>query len=150
MYVPYNRDFDRKVITPDSLASALALVNRYNYRELYLGSDYSEVLITLEMPNDPDEDIYIVGGMTDWKLLPEYRMVYDDQKDAYACRVYLKQGYYNYQFAVPSEKETADFSPLEGDWYATENQYLLLSYYRPRGAQYDRLVGAKSFNSNTP
>jgi hypothetical protein len=150
MFVPYNRDYDRKYITPDSLASALALVNRFNYRELYLGSDYTEVLFTLESPGTSPQDIYIVGGMTDWKFLPEYKMVYDEGIDAYICRAYLKQGYYNFQYAIPGPGDEIDFSTLEGDWYATENLYLLLGYYRPRGGQYDQLIGAKSFNSNYP
>ncbi len=148
MYVPYNRDYMRKQIPADSLASTLNLVSRYNYREQFLGTDYSEVLFTLQTPEPADRDIYIVGGMTDWKMLPENRMTYDERVKGYIGRMLLKQGYYNYGYAMPDRNGLPDFTPIEGNWYATENQYTLLCYFRPRGGQYDQLVEAKSFNSN--
>jgi Domain of unknown function (DUF5103) len=148
MFVPYNRDYTRKRIPPDSLASTLNLVNRYNYREQQLGTEYSEVIFTLNMSDNFDRDIYIVGGMTDWKMLPEYRLSYDERVGGYIGRVYLKQGYYNYGYAIPNESGKPDFSFLEGNWYATENEYTLLVYFRPRGGQYDQIVGANSFSSN--
>jgi hypothetical protein len=83
----------------------------------------------------------MVGGMTDFHMLPEYKMIYDERVKGYTGRMYLKQGYYNYQFAVPDKYGNPDFTPLEGNWYAAENQYTILCYYRPRGGQYDQLVG---------
>ncbi|MEO5906787.1 MAG: DUF5103 domain-containing protein [Saprospiraceae bacterium] len=148
MYVPFNRDYDRRGIPEDSLASTINLVNRYNYREQHLGTEYTEVLVTLNMPDDVKRDVYVVGGMTDWKMLPEYRMTYDERIDAYTGRLYLKQGYYNYAYAVPNELSKPDLAILEGSWYATENLYTILTYFRPRGGQYDQLVGVHTFNSN--
>lgn len=147
MFVPYNRDYLRKHIPPDSLASTLNLVQRYNYREQQLNTEYTEVISTLKMPPMPDREIYIVGGMTDWKMLPEYKLTYDERFDGYVGRMFLKQGYYNYGYAVADELGRPDFSVLEGDWYETENQYTLLGYYRPLGGEYDRLVGALSFGA---
>jgi len=146
MFVTFNRDYVRRSIPPDSLASTLNLISRYLYREAFLSCDYSEVLIKLETEKW-DRDIYIVGGMTDFQLRPEYKLVYNDQVNAYTGRMYLKQGYYNYQFAVPDKNGNPDFAPVEGNWYTAENQYTLLCYYRPRGGQYDQLVGTKTFNS---
>ena len=147
MFVPYNRDFYRKTIPPDSLASTLNLVLRHNYREQQLNTEYSEVLVTLEMPNTLEDGVYVVGGMTDWKMLPEYKLTYDERVKGFIGRLYLKQGYYNYGFAVPDAQGNPDFTPLEGNWYATENQYTLLTYYRPIGGQYDRLVGTITFDT---
>ncbi len=147
-YVPFNRDYDRRQIPLDSLASTVNLVTRFNYREQHLSTEYSEVLVTLNMPDDIKKDVYMVGAMTDWKMLPEYRLTFDERIAAYTARLYLKQGYYNYAYAVPDEKGNPDFAILEGSWYATENQYTLLTYFRPRGGQYDQLVGVFSFNSN--
>ena len=147
MFVPYNRDYMRKYIPPDSLASTLNLVQRYNYREQQLSMEYMEVIATLTMPERPGQDIYIVGGMTDWKMLPEYRLSYDERVGGYIGRMYLKQGYYNYGYAIEDEFGRPDFSVLEGDWYETENAYLLLGYFRPLGGEYDRLVGAVSFGT---
>ncbi len=148
MYVPYNRDYSKRSIPIDSLASTINLVNRYNYREQNLSTDYSEVLFTLNLPEDFGSNIYIVGGFTDWKMLPENRMVFDQRVGAYVARLLLKQGYYNYEYAIQDQKGNPDFSEIEGNWYATENQYTILTYFRPRGGQYDQLVGAHTFGSN--
>lgn len=147
MFVPYNRDYYRKQIPADSLASTLNLVARYNYREQQLSMEYSEVVVTLKMANNLESDVYVVGGLTNWQMLPEYRLTYDDRVGGYVGRLFLKQGYYNYGFAVPDDQGHPDFSFLEGNWYATENQYTLLTYYRPMGGQYDRLVGGLSFGT---
>ena len=149
MYVPFNRDYDRRHVPLDSLQSTVNLVNRYNYREQHLSTEYSEIIATLEMSDDVKNDIYAVGGMTDWKMLPEFKLTYDERVGAYTGRFYLKQGYYNFGYAVPNEEGKPDFTVLEGNWYATENMYTILTYFRPRGGQYDQLVGAHTFNSNT-
>jgi hypothetical protein len=148
MFVPYNRDYNRRGIPIDSLASTVNLVNRYNYREQNLSTDYTEVIFTLNLPEDFGRDIYIVGGMTNWKMLPENKMVFDERVGSFIAKLYLKQGYYNYEYAVKDENNNPDFSVIEGDWYATENLYTILTYFRPRGGQYDQLVGVHTFTSN--
>lgn len=147
MFVPFNRDYDHKVIPLDSLESTINLVNRFNDREQTRSTEYAEVLLTLNMEKI-DREVYVVGGMTDFKLLPEFRMNYDERIDAYVGRLYLKQGYYNYMYAVADAKGNPDFAVLEGNWYATENKYTLITYFRPRGGQYDQIVGVYTFNSN--
>src|SRR4030095_2100201 len=131
----------------DSLPSTVNLVERYNYREQNLSTDYTKVLFTLNLPGEFDKDIYIVGNLTDWKMLPEYKMVYDDRVGAYVCSAYLKQGYYNYEYAIPGDNGKLNFEDIEGNWYSTENAYTILTYYRPRGGQYDQLVGVHTFNA---
>ena len=147
MFVPYNRDYSRKRIPPDSLASTLNLVYRYNYREQQLGTEYSVVHLLLLAEEPYEKPVYVVGGMTDWKLLPEYKLTFDPGVGGYVGEFYLKQGYYNYGYAVPNERNEPDFSVLEGNWYATENQYMLLVYFRPAGGQYDQLVGGTTFDT---
>jgi hypothetical protein len=147
LWVPFNRDYYRKAIPLDSLSSTLNLVNRFNYREQFLSTEYSDVLFTLEIP-EGEREIYIVGNMTDWKMLPEFKMTFDERVGAYVASAYLKQGYYNYGYAVSDQLGHPEFTTLEGNWYATENDYLLLVYFRPRGGQYDQLIAAHTFNSN--
>lgn len=146
-FVPFNSDFIRKRIPPDSLSSTLNLVQRYNYREQALGTEYAEVNFTLNLPENFPQPVYIVGGLSDWRLLPENRLQYDERAGAFTARLYLKQGYYDYGYAVPDDHGNPDFSSLEGDWYATENEYTILVYFRPRGGEYDQLVGARSFTN---
>ncbi len=115
-----------------------------------LASDYAEVFFTLQMEERADADVYIVGAMTDWEPREEFRMVYNPAINAYVSKPRMKQGYYNFGFATVdpfAETPLPDFAPIEGNWFATENQYTIILYYRPFGNRYDRVIGARTFNS---
>jgi len=112
--------------------------------------DYGLVLFSIER-NMPfyDADVYLFGKMTDWQIKDEFKMAYSEKLGLYAVDVMLKQGYYNYNYAiVPKGTNQVDLSELEGDWFETENEYTILIYYRPFGTRYDQLVGAITIKSN--
>jgi hypothetical protein len=46
-----------------------------------------------------------------------------------------------------NKKGYPDFSQTEGNYWATENAYVILVYYRPFGARADELIGYTSLNS---
>jgi hypothetical protein len=114
-----------------------------------LESEYANVFFTLDV-NEPlfDRDVYLFGGMTDWKLKPEYKMVYNDINTSYVGRVLLKQGFYNYTYVAVDPDNEIDEELLEGNWFEAENEYIILVYYRPFGQRYDRLVAARTISSN--
>lgn len=115
-----------------------------------LESDYALVLFSLEknMPY-PTKDVYLFGKMTDWKIQEKFKLAYSEKLSLYAADVLLKQGYYNYTYAVvPRGTTEADINELQGNWYETENDYTILIYHRPFGGRYDQLVGARTFGSN--
>lgn len=115
-----------------------------------LKSDYGLVLFSIEK-NVPfyDADVYLFGKMTDWRIQDKFKMGYSEKLELYAVDVLLKQGYYNYNYAiVPKGTNQVDLSELEGDWFETENDYTILVYYRPFGTRYDQLVGAITIKSN--
>lgn len=112
-------------------------------------ADYALVDFYLDYPNEIGSDLYLFGEFTDWKLLPEYRMYYDYDRQAYRAQALLKQGFYNYSYALESSaKGYADLSFLEGSHWQTENDYQILVYHREIGSRYDRLVGFATFNSD--
>jgi len=115
-----------------------------------LRSDYGLVLFSVEK-NVPfyDADVYLFGKLTDWKIDKKFEMAYSEKLGLYAVDVLLKQGYYNYNYAVVKKgTNEVDLSELEGDWFETENEYTVLVYYRPFGTRYDQLVGAITIKAN--
>ena len=62
-------------------------------------------------------------------------MEWDESLKQYHAAVYLKQGYYNYMYL-----QKGGASP-DGNFYETENEYIILAYHRPQGGRYDKLVG---------
>ena len=116
-----------------------------------LESDYAMVLFSLKKSVQyKDADVYLYGKMTDWKIQDAYKMNYNEESGYYLADVLLKQGYYNYAFALVSKKDkSVSFDLTEGNWHETENNYTILVYYRSFGDRYDRLVGTYTFNSFT-
>ena len=116
-----------------------------------LAANYAEVLFSLAVEAPfYDDDVYITGQFSQWQLLPEYRMTYNNAINSYVLKTTLKQGFYNYAYArspKSAEKPLVNLSPLEGDWFETENDYTILIYYRPFGGRFDELIGMYHLNS---
>lgn len=114
-----------------------------------LDADYAFIHFTLPFEEPlTNGNVYVFGGFADWEIAPRYQMKYDYKQKAYLACIYLKQGFYNYQYVLVEDGETtpqADF--FEGNYYATENDYTILVYHRKFGARYDRLIGIKTLNS---
>ncbi len=142
-----SRAYEPYVQTPD-INGRFSIENRNDNEDLDQ-CDYAIVHFTLHLgqPFD-DHEVYLYGQLTDWQLKPEFRMVYSDERRAYEGRAYLKQGYYNYQYAVVHRQTgERDEVGVEGNWFETENDYLILVYYRPLSGRADRLMAFSVLNS---
>ena len=112
-----------------------------DYVNLFMALKYKEPI--------PDADVYVFGQLTDWKIDERFKLDYDEKRLEYTGEIRLKQGFYNYSYAVvPKKTQIPDFSMLEGDWYETENEYHIVIYYRSFGARFDRVIGYQKVNSS--
>jgi hypothetical protein len=126
------------------------VIQTFDAQDQDLAADYADVFFQLKSSvNFSDHDVYIIGGFTDWLPMPWAKMAYNPAVSGYVGKVRMKQGFYNYAYGlVPSNGGPVDYAEFEGNWYETENDYLILAYYRPFGERYDRLMGAAVINSN--
>lgn len=113
-------------------------------------ADYTQVHFTLPVANPLTEgNLYVLGALTYWQFLPEAKMAYNFSKKAYQCTLFLKQGYYNYVYAVVGNgSSVGDVTLVEGNHSITNNEYFIFVYYRQQGEFFDRLVGVKQLFSN--
>ena len=75
-------------------------------------------------------------------------MIYNYVEKEYELTLFLKQGYYNYQYTYLKDNEKCgDETLIEGTHYETENEYVIYVYNMPMGSNYDQLIGMKRFNS---
>jgi Domain of unknown function (DUF5103) len=140
--------FDRPV-TFRADADGKFVIENQNFNQTLLQCDYAKVLFSIEqnLPLD-DADVYVFGELSDWQLKPAFKMDYSYDARMYYVEAFLKQGYYNYQYVVvPHESGKPDIDGFEGNWYETGNQYTILTYFRPFGARYERLMGAVTLNT---
>lgn len=93
-------------------------------------------------------NVYLFGEMTNYASDTTGLMHFNPETGAYEKTLFLKQGYYNYQYATrPVNGGPIDFSQTEGNNWTTENSYTVLVYYRPFGARADECIGYASVNS---
>lgn len=102
-------------------------------------SDYVIVHFTLQTDATNDE-IYVSGGFTNYRPLPQYQMKYDAVTRNYTLSLLMKQGYYSYEYIRRNADGSIQLLPSEGNFYQTKNQYQALIYYRGTGERTDRLV----------
>ena len=109
--------------------------------------DYVFTHFTLKSPQLPGGEVYLNGEWTYNRFIPEYRMTYNRETQAYEATALLKQGYYNYNYLfVPDGETQGNSGRTDGNFYETENEYIILVYHRPNGGRYDKLVGYRRMN----
>jgi len=112
-------------------------------------ADYAWVHFFLPYDNAEGEgNFYVIGKLTDWRLNKTNRMTYNYKRFGYECKLYVKQGYYNYTYVyLKDKKKAADETLSEGNHWETENDYTVYVYHRQRGTYYDQLIAIRRLNS---
>lgn len=115
--------------------------------------DYARVHFTyVPSGNQPlaGKDVYVVGQMNNYETNDSSKLVYNAEKGVYEKSMLLKQAYYSYMY-VTKDAGAKDAVPsmdlTEGNYWETENNYVVLVYYRAMGDRYDQLVGLVMLNS---
>jgi len=71
-------------------------------------------------------------------------MLYLPEQKKYVGKMFLKQGYYNYQYVfLPKGSTVGKTSTIEGDHWETKNEYCIFVYYREDGEITDKLIGVR-------
>jgi hypothetical protein len=127
--------------------------NRDNPNALWQ-SEYAWVHFTYVPPGNrayEGRSVYLFGELTNYEQNENSKMVFNNEKGVYEKALYLKQGYYNYSYVTLTDKKQANFQAAyentEGNYWGTENSYMVLVYYRQFGARADELVGFVRINS---
>ena len=110
-------------------------------------TEYVSVHFSLKAPRSP-HPIYLNGNWTQDRFLSQYEMLWNDSTQCYERALWLKQGYYNYQYLQKERDGAFRPVPSQGNYYQTENSYQMLVYFRPVGGRTDELVGYSSLESD--
>ena len=140
-----DRTFDDYIYKPDLNGLYRIDASQSQYPETE--ADYSFVYFTLNMSAPMQQgEIYVWGALSNYEFTEENKMHYNFEQKAYEGRLFLKQGYYNYQYVL-MEKGKPDFTYIEGNHSQTENLYTVLVYYHDFRGGYDRLIGEIEISS---
>lgn len=111
-------------------------------------AEYSKVHFSLPYTNQIGlDDVYVIGKFNNYDLGEENRMIFNEETGKFEATLMIKQGFYNYKYVVQREDGTIEPNLVSGNFHFTENNYLILVYYRDFGDMYDSIIGIGSINS---
>ena len=119
----------------------------------YWQTDYATVHFSYITPDNvpfANKDIFLTGLLTNYNLNDSAKMTYNNDTRAYEKTLFLKQGYYNYNYVTVEQGDTkrrASYEFTEGNFWDTENDYMILVYYRSLAGRADELVGITHVSS---
>jgi hypothetical protein len=112
-------------------------------------ADYLNVFFTLPAASMvAGGQMFVSGNLNNWQFNNNNLMKFNLVKGQYESTMLLKQGWYNYEYVFLKDGDNEGVaSKFEGSHYETENDYLVIVYFRnPRG-RYDRIIGTGSANT---
>lgn len=119
----------------------------------YWNADYAKVHFTFR-PKDglslAQSELYVIGGLTNYGEDEDAKMEFNADKGVYETTLYLKQGYYDYIYAIRQTENgqiSYNTTLTEQDAWETENVYMVLVYYRDLGGRSDQLLAIRQINS---
>ena len=138
-----------KVYKTDEDINGKKAIHANDVKDSETEADYAMVHFTLpyEAPLT-DGNLYIMGALTDWQFTKEGQLKYNYVDHNYEATLFLKQGYYNYQYVfLKNGEKVGDETFVEGNHADAENDYFIYVYNREGGEMYDKLIGFQQFNS---
>ncbi|MBC9798573.1 type IX secretion system plug protein domain-containing protein [Sinomicrobium weinanense] len=118
-----------------------------NARDNDTEADYADVHFSLKYTQETGlNDVYVYGKFNNYQLTDENKMTLDENSGTLQATIRLKQGFYNYKYVMVTPRET-DYTTINGNYFETENNYLVLVYYRNFGDLYDSVIGIGSASS---
>lgn len=113
-------------------------------------ADYFVAHFRLPMQQVAGGEMYVSGEFTNNRFTEFNRMTYNELLQQYEAVIPMKQGVYDYQYLfVPNDATRGTTKYTEGNYYETENEYLIMVYHRPLGGRYDKLIGYSILQSNS-
>ncbi len=119
----------------------------------FWNADYARVHFSFRPPNNQPyvhRELIIMGELTNYGKDRDAIMQFNQEKGSYEGELLLKQGYYDYQYAIRSfsnGKIEINSSQTEQNTWETENNYTILVYYKQLGGRYDELIAVRQINS---
>lgn len=111
-------------------------------------ADYTLVHFTLPYEHEITHgSLYVFGQISDYTFPETHRMHYNKSSGNYEASIYLKQGFYNYEYVLKKQDGEAISRFIEGTHYETRNDYRIFIYHRPAGELYDQLIGIQKMSS---
>ncbi len=134
------RGYEIKFGSDNDINGAFAITNSDQLNDDW-EVEYVHVLFSLHYFNaPPDADVHVLGAFNNFSADSTSLMAFDEINSLFYKEVMLKQGVYDYSYAVKMPGEPLDYSQTEGFDNRANNRYHVVLYYRPFHGTYDRVI----------
>ncbi len=133
-YPDINGDFVIRTLQGDDIS------REAEYTNIHFKLPYAEELAL--------DEVYVFGKHNNYALTEENKLTYNEDTGMMEGIIMMKQGFYNYKYVIKREDDVVDLNTVSGNFHFTENNYLVLVYYRNFGDLYDGVIGIGSANSD--
>lgn len=124
------------------------VVRKLNTENTDTEADYSYTYFTLANSEKfKDQNIYVYGAFNNFQLSDENLLTYDELKKQHKGILLLKQGFYNYMYAIKKPNGSVDLHSINGTHFYTENDYNALVYLQPRNDFFYEVIGYAKANA---
>ncbi len=110
-------------------------------------AEYAWLHFTLVTPKIKDKEVHIYGGFNNYTTDTSTLLKYNPVARGYTGQVLLKQGFHNFKYVTKDVNGVINEGAISGNFDKTENEYIILAYYRGPGDRFDRIIGVGSTNS---
>lgn len=111
-------------------------------------AEYTNVHFSLPYKKGLNLDkVYVFGKFNNYELDEENEMTYNEENGLMEATIKMKQGFYNYKYVLKNDEDKIELNKISGNFHFTENNYLVLVYYRNFGDLYDSLIGIGTTSS---
>ena len=140
LFTESKRAYENYSIEPD--LNGKFYIKSQEARNSNIESEYVYVNFKLKSNFIDEGDIYIIGEFTNWEKNNEFKLEFDSIYNTYNKSIYLKQGYYNYHYAInDTSLSYLDVASIEGTHYQTRNSYEIYVYFNETNNRYQKLIG---------
>ena len=140
-----NRDTPRALtsyMTDGTMFGGFTVANRLIPDNPVTGSEYCDVVFTLDMPFRPLDPVAVEGDFTRYMPGGVLAMSFNSFTGLYEATARLKQGVYNYRYL---SGQPLSPTSIEGNFNETPARFDLLLFYKSPVERYPALIGHKSF-----
>lgn len=128
--------------TDGTLFGGFVIANRLMPSEPETGSEYNDVVFTLDIPFSPLVPVAVEGDFTRFMPGGVLPMSFDSFSGVYEATARLKQGVYNYRYVTGNQLSP---SLIEGNFNETPARFDILLFYKSPAMRYPELIGHKTF-----
>ena len=118
-------------------------VRNANAQSPEIEADYAWVYFSLDQPELSNQSIYITGMFNNYVMTEENKMKFNPKNNKYEAALLVKQGFTNYQYTLVNNKsgKIDQKNAIDGNYFQTENNYIILAYYKGNNERYFRAIG---------